>query len=42
MYEKKIFIVISSQYYFKYITLKSFKLLEEKYDVYYLLIEKFK
>lgn len=38
--KKTIFIVISSQYYFKYITNKSFKKLEKKYKVYYLFNEK--
>tara|TARA_B100000989_G_scaffold145077_1_gene108124 strand:- start:46785 stop:48161 length:1377 start_codon:yes stop_codon:yes gene_type:complete len=38
--KKKIFIIISSQYFFKYITLKSFKLLEKKYNVHYLFNEK--
>lgn len=38
--KKTIFIVISSQYYFKYLTNKSFKKLEKKYKVYYLFNEK--
>ena len=38
--KKTIFIVISSQYYFKYITLKSFRHLEKKYKVYYLFNKK--
>lgn len=35
--KKTVFIVIPSQYYFKYITNKSFKLLENKYELYYLI-----
>ena len=38
--KKTIFIVISSQYYFKYLTNKSFKKLEKNYKVYYLFNEK--
>ena len=38
--KKNIFVVISSQYYFKYLTNKSFKELEKKYKVYYLFNEK--
>jgi hypothetical protein len=38
--KKKIFIVISSRYYFKYILLKSFKQLEKNYQVHYLLNKK--
>ena len=38
--KKTIFIVISSQYYFKYLTNKSFKELERKYNVFYLFNEK--
>lgn len=35
--KKKIFIVLSSEYYYKYVTLKSFNNLEKKYEVFYLL-----
>lgn len=35
--KKKIFIVLSSEYYYKYVSLKSFKDLEKKYKVFYLL-----
>ncbi len=38
--KKTIFVIISSQYYFKYLTNKSFKELERKYKVYYLFNEK--
>ncbi len=38
--KKTVFIIVSSQYYFKYITNKSFKLLEKKYKVYYLFNKK--
>ena len=38
--KKKIFIIISSRYYYKYITNKSFKYLDKKYKVYYLFKEK--
>lgn len=38
--KKKIFIIISSRYYYKYITNESFKYLEKKYKVYYLFKEK--
>ncbi len=38
--KKTIFVVISSRYYFKYITNKSFKQLEKKNKVYYLFKEK--
>lgn len=38
--KKTIFIVITSQYYFKYLTNKSFKKLEKNYKVYYLFNKK--
>ena len=38
--KKNIFVVISSQYFFKYVTLNSFKQLEKKYNVYYVFNEK--
>jgi len=37
--KKNIFVVISSQYFFKYVTLNSFKQLEKKYNVHYLFNE---
>ena len=38
--KKKIFVIISSRYYYKYITNKCFKQLEGKYEVYYLFKDK--
>ena len=38
--KKKIFVIISSRYYYKYITNKCFRQLENKYKVYYLFKQK--
>lgn len=40
MKKKIVFVVISTQYFYKYISLKSFKQLEKNYKVYYLFNEK--